>query len=266
VCPENKQLDLLYLSWGRRRYGQSPIPISRHHGWLYVFIVKGNPTLRLIEGSLPVQPGEILIIDPECASGWIDVPVGIAEVLGWEWRAPPQCSDCTPSVGGFKQFQTDPALRRVIKQAHALCRAEVERPDQLTRLAIMQARLQIDLALGRLQRPTLESPKPALRLELALSWLARNLAEPNPVTALCEYMQVSAITLNRLFRAHLTESVVDFHHRLKMERAHQIFERGDASVKEASYILGYKYPHDFSRAFQKASGRKPSDFIRQLKH
>ena len=47
VCPESAQLDLLYLAWGHRQYGQNPIPVSRHPGWHYVLVNRGKPTLIL---------------------------------------------------------------------------------------------------------------------------------------------------------------------------------------------------------------------------
>lgn len=261
VCPERAQLDLLYLSWGRRRFGESPIPVSLHHGWLYVLICKGNPQLSVANRLIRTQPGQVFIIDPDCASGWSDTPRGVSELMTWAWRTSPKCAECAPSPAGFRQFHADDPLLRKLKHIHTLCRAEVQRPDALTKLAMEQARLQMDLVIARSQRSCSHPPQSALRLELALRWIALNLAEPYPVAALCEYLQIAPSTLNRLFRSHLRESVASYQHRLKMERACRMLKAGNVSVKEVAYLLGYKHPHDFSRAVKNSSGFRPGDLI-----
>jgi hypothetical protein len=86
VCPESARLDLLYLAWGHRQYGQNPIPVSRHTGWHYVLINWGKPTLILKNEQKTLKAGDFLVIDPDCASGWADEPDGVSELLVWIWR------------------------------------------------------------------------------------------------------------------------------------------------------------------------------------
>ena len=258
VCPGNAELDLLYLGWGKRRFGASPIPRSRHPGWVYFLVRSGAPTLRLQTQPRPMQPGQMLLVGPDCASGWTDTPAGVCELLTWVWRTPPRCAECTTPADGWRVFRADAALQRTLQQAHALCRHEVERPTALTKPALEHARLHMDLAIARSLRPRPTAPEPALRLELALRWLAENLTTPNPVAALCEYLQVSPVTLNRLFQAHLHESVAAHHARLRMELARQLLADPRLLVKEAAFALGYRHANDFSRAFKKSAGRNPA--------
>jgi hypothetical protein len=86
VCPESAQLDLLYLAWGHRQYGRNPIPVSYHPGWHYVLVDRGNPTLVLEHDQKVLDPGDFLIIDPDCASGWMDQPDAVCDLLVWIWR------------------------------------------------------------------------------------------------------------------------------------------------------------------------------------
>lgn len=257
VCPASAQLDLLYLGWGKRRFGASPIPQSRHPGWVYFLVRSGTPVLRLETKTLRTCPGLALIVGPDCASGWTDVPTGICEVLTWVWRTPPRCAECATPADGWREFAADATLQRALQHAHALCRAEVEQPTTLTKPTLEHARLHIDLAIARSLQPRPVAPDPALRLELALRWLTENLATPNPVAVLCEYLQVSPVTLNRLFRAHLRESVAAHHARLRMERAKRLLASG-LTVKEVAFAVGYRHANDFSRAFKRFTGRSPA--------
>jgi transcriptional regulator GlxA family with amidase domain len=133
----------------------------------------------------------------------------------------------------------------------------VEHPDSLTGLELEQARLRLDLTIARSRRPRLQPPKASQRLQFALRWLGQNLDEPKPVTALSDYLQVSPVTMNRLFHTQLGQSVAEYHHRLKMERAMAWLEGGRIAVKEVSFALGYRHANDFSRAFKRFTGRSP---------
>jgi len=259
VCPKNLKLDLQYLSWGKRRFGESGVPVSLHHGWVYCLVLRGSPILQFVSGAVEVPAGQILVLGPDCASGWAaNSAESVAELLTWVWNGAPRCPGLGPAGGGFQTFTADRALIRMLQQIHSLCRRELEKPDALSALALEELRFRMDVAISRSRAPNRSAPEPALRLELALRWLAQNVQERNPVAPLCEYLQVSAVTLNRLFRSHLHESVAAYHTRFRMERASQLLKNDGVAVKEVAYELGYVHANDFSRAFKKFTGRNPS--------
>lgn len=262
VCPPSAELDLLYLGWGRRRFGTQPIPLSRHPGWVYFLVRTGRPTLRLAHHSLQTKPGLLLIVGPDCASGWTDSPGATCEVLTWVWRSPPRCSACMPAPDACMRQAADPVLRRALLHGHMLCRREVERPGELTKAALEQARLTVDLAIARALSPERLSAPPELRLELALRWMAENLTQPDPVAPLCRYLQVSSVTLYRMFRAHLHESPAEHHRRLRMDHGRLLLGEQGLSVKETAFALGYRHANDFTRAFRKHTGLLPGDLGR----
>jgi AraC-like DNA-binding protein len=257
VCPESAQLDLLYLAWGHRQYGQNPIPVSRHPGWHYVLVNRGKPTLVLENERKTLNPGDFLVIDPDCASGWLDRPDGVSDLLVWIWRTAPRCPECAVESGTYRQWTVGTKLWHRLEQLHSLCRQEVERPDELTKLAIEQLHLAIDVTAARLVQGKIGPPEPSVRMELAVRWMAQNLAERNPVSALCEYLQISPATAVRMFRAHHGESPAAYHQRWKMTRAQELLQADRFSVKEIAYALGYKHPNDFSRAFKQFVGKRP---------
>jgi AraC-like DNA-binding protein len=259
VCPKDLKLDLQYLGWGKRRFGESGIPISLHHGWVYCLVLRGRPRLLFASRTMPVQPGQLLLLGPDCASGWTANSVdSVSELLTWVWNGVPRCPGLGPAVDGIQTLTADRALIRKLQQIHSLCRREVEKPDALSALALEELRFRMDLAIARCKTPSCSAPEPALRLELALRWLAQNAQDRNPVAPLCEYLQVSPVTLNRLFRKHLHESVAGYHTRTRMERASQLLKHRRVAVKEVAYELGYLHANDFSRAFKKFTGRNPS--------
>lgn len=262
VCPESAKLDLLYLSWGLRRFGEFPIPVSRHHGWVYALVLRGSPVLRMAEQDVTAAPGMFFTIHPDCASGWVDHGSAVAELMVWVWRTDPRCGERIPDAGGCCWFMTDAGLRQKLRRLHQLCRSEVTAPGPLIKPTIELGRLELDLALARAENTASQTAPATVRLELALRWMNQNLAEPNPVRALCEYLQVSPITLNRLFRQHLQESAASHFVRLKMERGRRLLEHNGISVKETGYLLGYRHPNDFSRAMRRFCGRPPSAFIK----
>lgn len=257
VCPASAQLDLLYLGWGKRRFGQCPVPQSRHPGWVYFLVRTGTPQLNLGNGIWRTRPGQVLLIGPDCASGWSDSPGAVCEILTWVWRSPPRCPGYTPSGDGWRDFAADAPLQRALQHAHVLCREEVMHPSPLTKPALEHARLHIDLALARFLQPQPSAPEPAMRLEFALRWLAENPATASPVAALCQYLRISPVTLNRLFRAHLGESVTMHHARLRMERARHLLAIERLPVKEVAFALGYRHANDFSRAYKRFTGHNP---------
>jgi AraC-like DNA-binding protein len=254
VGPGRAHLDLLSLSWGRCGR-DARLPHLR--GWTYAFVHRDARMLQLATGAVRVPAGQLVIVDPACACGWSEASPGVSELLTWLWGSAPRCAECAPPPGGFRLFPVEAPLRQKLKQLHFLCRAEVEHPDGLTKLELEQVRLQLDLAIARSQRPKLHPPETDLRLQFVLRWLAQNLDEPKPVAALCEYLQISQVTLNRLFRIRLRESVATYYHRLKMERARDWLASGHVAVKEVSFALGYQHPNDFSRAFKQFTGHTP---------
>ena len=259
VCPKNLNLDLQYLSWGKRRFGESDVPISLHHGWVYCLVLQGNPILQLVSAAVRMHRGQIVVLGPDCASGWAAGSVqSVAVLLTWVWNGAPRCPGLGPAADGVQAFTADRALIRTLQQIHSLCRRELEKPDALSALALEELRFRMDIAISRFRTPSPSAPEPAFRLELALRWLAQNVRERSPVAPLCEYLQVSAVTLNRLFRKHLHESVAAYHTRIRMERAIQLLKKDGVAVKEVAYELGYRHANDFSRAFKKFTGRNPS--------
>jgi AraC-like DNA-binding protein len=259
VAPEWARLDLLYLAHGHRQFGRYPVPVSRRAGWQYVLITRGEPTLLLEDGARKLRPGHLLIIPPGCATGWADSPDAISELLLWIWRKEPNCAECTTPRTLYRQWAINPRLWKKLEQLHTQCYEEVERPDELSYLTLEQLHVAVDVAITRLIRPKARAPDPSVRMELAVHWMAHNLAECKPNSSLCEYLRISPATLVRMFQAQRGESPSDYYQRLRMARARELLKIARWSVKDVAATLGYRHPNDFSRAFKRATGKNPTD-------
>jgi AraC-like DNA-binding protein len=259
VAPEWARLDLLYLAHGHRQFGRYPVPVSRLPGWQYVLITRGEPTLLLEDGFRKLRPGYLLIIPPGCATGWADRPDAISEFLLWIWREEPNCAECATPRALYRQWVINPRLWKRLEQLHTQCYEEIQRPDELSYLTLEQLHVAVDVAIARLIRPRAPAPDPSVRMELAVHWMAHNLAERNPNRSLCEYLRISPATLVRMFQAQHEESPSAYYQRLRMTRARKLLKTDRWPVKNVAAMLGYRHPNDFSRAFKHATGKNPTD-------
>jgi AraC-like DNA-binding protein len=258
VCPKSAQLDLLYLAWSRQRYGRNPVPVSRHSAWRYMLVNHGNPTLVLDDHEQILSPGDFVIIAPDCASGLIDQSDEVSDLLIWLWRTPPGCAECEVSPRAYRQWSIGPHLWHKLEECYRLCQEEVARPDELSKLAIKQLHCGIDLTVARLVRCKTQPPEAAVRMELAIHWMAYNLGGANPVGDLCKYLRISRATLIRMFQTQYGEPPGIYHRRLKMSKARELLQTGRFSIKEVAFALGYQHANDFSRAFKQFSGERPT--------
>ncbi len=245
--------DLLYLSWGRRWFGDSPIPVAMHDGWVYVAILEGTPTLVTGDGLVEMRTGSILVIHPDCAYGWTDSPRRSSRILTWLWRSAPALASLQPPRGGFRRFEMDRATLRRLAALHANCVREVATPDEAAVLSLHCARLELDIVLARAENrpPEVDS---RYRMKLALEFLRNNPAERQPAQRLCEYLQVTPAALNELFRQHSGENARSFLLRWRMELARVKLRDGRLPAKQVAFELGYRHANDFSRAFKRFFG------------
>jgi len=245
-----EELELLYLAWGSRKYEETPQEATQRDGWLYFMARKGSPSL-ILPGRTPGRiklEREFVILHPDCACGWSDERWGTAEICTWIWRSPSRWKVLRPPPSGLLRLRPAEAHFEKLQELHQQTRREIQNSDENTQLALEALRLEVDLSLARSLAPSAPPPSDAQRLALACRWIEEHLTDHSPVTGLCEYLQLSAATLNRLFQRGLAQSVRSFAKERRLEQASQLIEEQKTSVKEAAYRLGYRFPNDLSRA------------------
>jgi transcriptional regulator GlxA family with amidase domain len=136
---------------------------------------------------------------------------------------------------------------------HASCVCEVAFPDEIAMLSLRRARLDLDIMLAReLKHPP--EVDAHYRMKLAMEFLRNNLSQSQPVQRLCEYLQITPVAINALFRQHTGENVNAFLLRWRMKMARAKLRAEHLPVKQVAFELGYRHANDFSRAFKRFFG------------
>ena len=250
--------DLLYLAWGERRYGEAPVPCSRHQGWVYVACESGSPTLVTENARLRFEAGTALILGPDHAFGWQDQGRRTCRLLVWMWREPATGFLPKDRPAHFQRVAVSrPALVR-LRWLHTACLEEVRLSD-----AVMPATL---AGLHRVTETTvvregLTSPdhdQAALRANLAVRWMESHLDSRQPAARIADYLGLSPSTLHRIFKREFGRSPDAHFLALKMVAAKHALAAG-GPVKQVAFSLGYRHAGDLTRAFKRHFGTAPTE-------
>jgi AraC-like DNA-binding protein len=246
---------LLYLGWGRREYGRYPIPRRRHEGWTYMVVLAGQAVLLTAGRDRRVRPGDVVMAGPEAPYGWSDQAGRKCQLLVWIWSAPPEADAALPETTWVLGRAGGEELED-LAELHRRTRREIQQSDSRSPRVLEGVRVLLDAVFGRSAgRETDHAPRDLHRLQLAEQWMRRHLSSRAPVLALADYLGISAMGLQRLFRRHTRLSPGQTFQQLKMREAVNLLARPGATVKGVAYELGYRHAGDFSRAFARWHGR-----------
>lgn len=254
--------ELGYLSWGRRHYGEPPLPERKHEGWHYFVVLSGSPTLVVADELVHQQAGSASLGDPNCPIGHWDQPGRACQILTWIWRSPPTHSALRPAPGSRLNFVLQPDQLRRLRQLHQQCRDAVADSNERSMLQLRAARIMLDLCfLESLEHQA--AADTSMRINLAIQYLRNHVGKQTIMRDLCEYLQVSKASLYRLFHEHTGKGPRAYAQHLRMQWAREQLSLPNRSVKSVAYELGYRHPPDFSRAFKLHFGISATDAIRK---
>lgn len=94
----------------------------------------------------------------------------------------------------------------------------------------------------------------------AAEFLAQHLEEPPTLAALARHVGLSETTLKRGFHHVFGTTVFGYLRTRRMERAHALLQSGEATVLEATALVGYSNPSNFAAAFRRQFGLNPKAF------
>ncbi|OMF38672.1 AraC family transcriptional regulator [Paenibacillus sp. FSL H8-0548] len=102
-------------------------------------------------------------------------------------------------------------------------------------------------------------------IEQAILYMQERLEMNLTLESLVAYTNISKQHLNHLFKQATGSAPIDYYLRLKMQRACQLLDLTDKSIKEISLSVGLSDPYYFSRLFKKIIGASPSEYRSKLK-
>lgn len=258
-------LPLLYLAWGERQYGDAPIPVARHDGWICVVVESGAPVLVRDGSCERIPSGSLLVLGSEYASGWEDDVGRSSRLLAWEWREfrHERLQTFPPDI--FRRRTIASAEVRRFQALHSMTRDEAREPDADSAGALRGLQDLLEANVARLLEP-----RGRLRTDdfvnRALGWLDQHIDSRQPLARLADHLGLSPSTVQRLFRTRKGESVRKVVNALRLQQAQCLLARGGISVKEVAYRLGYRHPYDLSRAFRREFGHSPRNMPPDTEH
>lgn len=95
------------------------------------------------------------------------------------------------------------------------------------------------------------------RIDEARDILIENYRDPPQIPALARRVGVNQTKLKALFKTVYGMTIHEFTTRLRMERASELLAKGDLTIAEIAYAVGYEFPASFTFAFRKFYGHSP---------
>lgn len=103
------------------------------------------------------------------------------------------------------------------------------------------------------------------RLDEAITLMRENLSTMLSLKQLAKHVNYSVSHFVAEFKKKTGYSPIDYHNRLRIQKACQCLDMTNMRIKEISYMLGYKDPYYFSRLFSKIIGQSPSCYKSRVK-
>jgi len=95
--------------------------------------------------------------------------------------------------------------------------------------------------------------------------IEQNYQQKITVDELSEKIAVSRRTFERRFKKATSNTVIEYLQRVKIEAAKKEFERGNKTVNEIMYEVGYNDPKGFREVFKKVTNMTPSEYANKYR-
>ena len=243
---------------------------ERTHGCdshIVIYCASGRGWIRLGDGN-PVQVAELCVVI---------LPAGVPHAYGADAASPwsiywfhlrgEQAGPLLAGIdtpGGVRQLPSAADGERLVELFHQCYDLLSARAYSLPhQLHVSHTVRYLISYIGLLpERPAIKSQA---YIEQAMLLMQERLESHVTIEELVTYTRISKQHLNHLFKQHTGFAPIDYYLRLKMQRACQLLDLTDDSVKSISLTLGMTDPYYFSRLFKQIIGVSPSSYRDKLK-
>lgn len=97
-------------------------------------------------------------------------------------------------------------------------------------------------------------------IEKAKEYTRDNFDKDISLEMVAGFIQLSPYYVSKLFKEEYGITYKDYLTKLRIEKAKELINRSELSIKEICYKIGYNDPNYFSRVFKKATGLSPSEY------
>ncbi|TIH15928.1 AraC family transcriptional regulator [Marinifilum sp. JC120] len=105
------------------------------------------------------------------------------------------------------------------------------------------------------------NPSDVERIRAARDFLVNDLENPPTLMEIAQHVGVNDNKLKRGFKAVFGNSVFGYYRDFRMDKAREYLEKGDITVSEAAYRIGYISLGHFSKAFSSRFGVTPKKYL-----
>ncbi|WP_448901829.1 AraC family transcriptional regulator [Eubacterium sp.] len=110
-----------------------------------------------------------------------------------------------------------------------------------------------------------ETEKVSDKIKNVLDYIELHYSETITVSQLAKICYFSDYHFMRFFKKHMNMTCVEYINNLRLEKAVELFEKGNSSIMEVSLSVGFHNLSYFHRAFKKKYRMTPLSFINDLK-
>lgn len=97
----------------------------------------------------------------------------------------------------------------------------------------------------------------------AVNYIQLHLESPLTLNAIAKELQVNPAHLSRKFKEETKTNVIDYINQKRIEEAKYYLQRGNSSITEIAFIVGFNDLNYFSRIFKKCTTLTPSQYMKE---
>ncbi|WP_163580543.1 response regulator [Gracilibacillus saliphilus] len=98
------------------------------------------------------------------------------------------------------------------------------------------------------------------KVERAKKFIHENYHKSFSLEDVSKYTDLSTNYLSNLFHEETGETFSDYLTEIRIQKAKELLQQNEATLKEISFLVGYRDPNYFSRVFKKNVGRSPKQY------
>lgn len=133
---------------------------------------------------------------------------------------------------------------------------KVTRSEELDTWAIRQFSLIIKATR------TIVNDKVSNVVSMALKYIEEHYKEELSLEEVSRHVSVSPQYLSKLFKEETDSNFVEYTTKLRIQKAKDLMNSTDKTIKEICYMVGYHDPNYFSRKFKSIVGISPTDYLK----
>ncbi|QWU17660.1 two-component system, response regulator YesN [Paenibacillus sophorae] len=101
-------------------------------------------------------------------------------------------------------------------------------------------------------------------MDKAKRYIGLKFTEELSLEEVADHVHLNPFYFSKIFKQLTGETFIDYLTSLRIGKAKELIAAGDLSLKEVTYLAGYKDPNYFSRVFKKVTGVTPSEYREQI--